>query len=140
MGTERPPLRVQLVGGFLVFLTAWGLLAIVVTLRDGWAQLPVQLLVRWVLLTAVMAAGAWCLLKGIAWGYVLAFAAAIYWLYVAARLFFLITPDSDITVAVGTIIYAAVGVILLTGLLMPETRRWFMTTRRPGGQQPSAAG
>jgi hypothetical protein len=125
MVRERP-LALRLVAWVLWFLTAWGVLAILIVARGG---SRLDLVVRWILLTVLAGVAGWCLFKGIAWGFVLGIAVGFYWLYEGIALN-LIAGTSDLTIAVASFVNGAIGSFVLIGLLMPSSRKWLGTAWR----------
>jgi hypothetical protein len=124
---RRMPMALRLVAGFLVFLAAWELLAIVELVSEGNPDIQ---LVRSIVIGAAAAAAAWCVLSKVAWGYVLGLLVSLYWLSVAARMLPYVGPNNDITFTIGAIVYFTFGGLLLTGLLMPSSRAWFLAAWR----------
>lgn len=106
MSDRDMPLAIRLVVGLLVFLTAWQVLAVIVA-RDEGAEL-----IRFVLLAAVSAAAAWCLLRRVAWGYLLGLLVSVSWLYVAVLMLPTVGPKNDISFTIGAIVYFAFGGLL----------------------------
>ena len=127
MGDRDMPLAIRLVMGLLVFLTAWQVLAVIMARDEG------VKIISFVVLAGVSASAAWCLLKRIAWGYLLGLLVSFYWLYVGVLMLPTVGPQNDISFTIGAIVYFTFGGLLLVGLLTPSSRRWFATIWRSAG-------
>ena len=113
------PRYLKLEAGLLMLLAALRLIGIAEVLRPldlGWWFLRA--------LTATIVAGAagWLLWRGNAWGFILGVASGVDWLWSAARVFQL--------AALAASVYLVIGCVILAGLLMPRSRKWFRSSWR----------
>ena len=113
------PRYLKLEAGLLLLLTAVQLIGLALTVRPpdlGWWSLRV--------LTELIVTGVagWLLWRGNAWGFLLGVASGIYWLWAAARVF----QVSEIAASV----YLVIGCVILAGLLMPRSVKWFRSAWR----------
>jgi hypothetical protein len=78
------------------------------------------------------AVAGWLLWRGNAWGLLLGVASGIYWLWAAARVF-------QLSERAAASVYLVIGCVVLAGLLMPRSLRWFRSAWR-SGSRPVAIG
>jgi hypothetical protein len=119
---HEKPRPVQLVGGFLLLLSALSAYSFIFVLSTG--GLPLGYLLRQLVATIAMAAAGWWLVRKIVWGYPLGLAIGGYWLWLAARVYRSWSEyGSPPMVAVW--VYVGICGVILAGLLMPGSLRWF---------------
>ena len=136
---HEDPRSVQLVGGFLLLLSALSAYGFIVVLSA--AGLPLGYLLRQLVATIAMAASGWWLVRRIVWGYPLGLAIGGYWLRVAARVY-RSWSEYGSPPMVAVCVYLGLGCVLLGGLLMPsysdgsEEPGMRGLTRLPSGSVP----
>lgn len=119
------PWYVQTLAALLVVLAAVRVVSYVIVLRPG--DLPLTHMARLVAVSIAIGLAGWWLLRGNAWGYLLGFALAAYWLLsaVGALLF---SPRYASTLIVFVWVPIGLGCFVLAVLLMPRSVRWFQAT------------
>ena len=121
MRHEKPRI-VQLVGGFLLLLSALSAYSFIFVLSTG--GLPLGYLLRLLVVTIAVAASGWWLVRRVVWGYPLGLAIGGYWFWVAARAYREWSEyGSPPLVAVG--VYLGLCCFILAALLMPSSLGWF---------------
>jgi hypothetical protein len=113
------PRYLKLEAGLLLLLSAVQLIGFALTVRPpdlGWWTLRV--------LAEVIVTGlaGWFLWRGNAWGFLLGVASGVYWLWAAGRVFHLLAPAASV--------YLVIGCVILAGLLMPRSVKWFRSAWR----------
>lgn len=119
---HEKPRSVQIVGGFLLLLSALSAYSFIVVLSAG--GLSLGYLLRQVVATCAMAAAGWWLVRRIVWGYPLGLAIGGYWLWVAARVY-RSWSEYGSPPMVAVCVYLGLGCVILAGLLMPGSLGWF---------------
>jgi len=111
------PWYLRLEAGLLLLLAAVQVIGLAPTLRSsdlGWWF--TQLLAE----SIGTGAAGWLLWRGNAWGFLLGVASGVYWLWEAARV--LVAPVASV--------YLVIGCVILAGLLMPRSLKWFRSAWR----------
>jgi hypothetical protein len=116
------PWYVQFEAGVLLTLFILRVIGFIVVLRPSdlsqweWARVIVT--------TIATGVAGWWLWKGLAWGYLLSVALAGYWLLYAAWLI-QSSPAHGQTLETSAGFHLVLGCIVLVGLLMPGSVKWF---------------
>ena len=124
---REKPWYVQTLAALLLVLATMRVVSYVIVLRPG--DLPFTHVARLVAVSIAIGLAGWWLLRGNAWGYLLGFALAAYWLLSAAGAF-LFSPRYSSTLIVFVWIPIGLGCFVLAVLVMPRSIRWFQAAWR----------